>query len=105
LYKKLFSETIIYGIGSILPRVIILALNFFIIKQVDNSDFAMFSQLYSAVSFLNVILTFGFETAFFRYATEEGMYQKVLNTAFWFIAITQNIFCGLRGLLFLMQFV
>lgn len=91
MYKKLFSETIIYGIGSILPRVIILALNFFIIKQVDNSDFAMFSQLYSAVSFLNVILTFGFETAFFRYATEEGMYQKVLNTAFWFMVMSSTL--------------
>ncbi len=92
MYKKLFSETLIYGIGSILPRVIILALNFFIIKQVDNSDFAMFSQLYSAVSFLNVILTFGFETAFFRYATEEGMYQKVLNTSFWFMTLSSSIF-------------
>ena len=91
MYKKLFSETIIYGIGSILPRVIILALNFFIIKQVDNSEFAMFSQLYSAVSFLNVILTFGFETSFFRYATEENMYQKVLNTAFWFMVSISSI--------------
>ncbi len=50
----------------------------------------MFSQLYSAVSFLNVILTFGFETAFFRYATEEGMYQKVLNTAFWFMVMSST---------------
>ena len=42
------------------------------------------------MSFLNVILTFGFETAFFRYATEEGLYQKVLNTAFWFMTISSS---------------
>jgi len=90
LYKKLFSETIIYGIGSILPRLIILLLNYFIIKQSANTDFAMFSQLYAAASFLNVILSFGFETAFFRYATEEGWYQKVLNTSFWFMVMTSS---------------
>jgi len=90
LYKKLFSETIIYGIGSILPRLIMFALNPFIIDKTSNTDFSIFGQLYAAVSFLNVILTFGFETAFFRYATEEGLYQKVLNTSFWFMVITSS---------------
>ncbi|SHL22486.1 Membrane protein involved in the export of O-antigen and teichoic acid [Chishuiella changwenlii] len=90
MYKKLFSETIIYGIGSILPRLIMFALNPFIIDKTSNTDFSIFGQLYAAVSFLNVILTFGFETAFFRYATEEGLYQKVLNTSFWFMVITSS---------------
>lgn len=91
LYKKLFSETIIYGIGSILPRLIMFALNPFIIGKTAETDFSIFGQLYAAVSFLNVILTFGFETAFFRYATEEGLYQKVLNTAFWFMTATSSL--------------
>ncbi|GGE87999.1 polysaccharide biosynthesis protein [Chishuiella changwenlii] len=66
------------------------ALNPFIIDKTSNTDFSIFGQLYAAVSFLNVILTFGFETAFFRYATEEGLYQKVLNTSFWFMVITSS---------------
>ncbi|WP_312313403.1 lipopolysaccharide biosynthesis protein [Empedobacter brevis] len=95
MYKKLFSETIIYGIGSILPRLIMFALNPFIIDKTSNTDFSIFGQLYAAVSFLNVILTFGFETAFFRYATEEGLYQKVLNTSFWFMVITSSAMMAL----------
>ncbi len=91
LYKKLFSETIIYGIGSILPRLIMFALNPFIIGVTAEGEYSIFGQLYAAVSFLNVILTFGFETAFFRYATEEGLYQKVLNTSFWFMTMTSTI--------------
>lgn len=91
MYKKLFSETIIYGIGSILPRLIIFALNPFIIDKTSNTDYSMFGQLYAAVSFLNVILTFGFETAFFRYATEKSIYQKVFNTSFWFMVATSSI--------------
>ena len=90
MYKKLFSETLIYGIGSILPRLIMFALNPFIIGKTTEGDYSIFGQLYAAVSFLNVILTFGFETAFFRYATEEGLYQKVLNTAFWFMTISSS---------------
>lgn len=66
------------------------ALNPFIIDKTTNTDFSIFGQLYAAVSFLNVILTFGFETAFFRYANEEGLYQKVLNTSFWFMVITSS---------------
>lgn len=67
------------------------ALNPFIIGKTAETDFSIFGQLYAAVSFLNVILTFGFETAFFRYATEEGLYQKVLNTAFWFMTATSSL--------------
>ncbi|MFV0151673.1 oligosaccharide flippase family protein [Empedobacter falsenii] len=91
MYKKLFSETIIYGIGSILPRLIMFALTPFIIGKTAEGDFSIFGQLYAAVSFLNVILTFGFETAFFRYATEESLYQKVLNTSFWFMTLTSSV--------------
>ena len=66
------------------------ALNPFIIGKTTEGDYSIFGQLYAAVSFLTVILTFGFETAFFRYATEEGLYQKVLNTAFWFMTISSS---------------
>lgn len=68
------------------------ALNPFIIGKTSNTDFSIFGQLYAAVSFLNVILTFGFETAFFRFATEEGKYQKVLNTSFWFMGMSSTLF-------------
>lgn len=71
------------------------ALNPFIIGVTAETDYSIFGQLYAAVSFLNVILTFGFETAFFRYATEEGLYQKVLNTSFWFMTLTSSIFLTL----------
>ena len=92
MYKKLFSETLIYGMGAILPRLIIFVLNPLYNIYLLNSDYSKFSQLYAAISFLNVFLTFGFETAFFRFAPETGMYQKVLNTAFLFMLSTSSIF-------------
>lgn len=92
MYKKLLNETLIYGMGAILPRLIIFVLNPFYNIYLLNTEYSKFSQLYAAISFLNVFLTFGFETAFFRYAPEKNMYQKVLNTSFWFMCSNAIIF-------------
>ncbi|HEY4540534.1 MAG TPA: oligosaccharide flippase family protein [Faecalibacter sp.] len=92
MYKKLFNETLIYGLGAILPRLIIFVLNPLYNIYLENTEYSKFSQLYAAISFLNVFLTFGFETAFFRYAPEKNMYQKVLNTSFWFMFSNAAIF-------------
>ena len=92
MYKKLFGETIIYGIGSILPRVIVLALNFLIVSQSNDSAYAMFSNLYACIAFVNIILTFGFETGYFRFSSEPNQEQKTFNTSFWFLGITSTVF-------------
>ena len=92
MYKKLFSETLIYGLGAILPRLIIFVLNPIYNDYLDPTEYSKFSQMYAAASFLNVFLTFGFETAFFRFAPDKGLYNKVLNTAFWFMFSNAAIF-------------
>ena len=86
------NETLIYGLGAILPRLIIFVLNPLYNIYLENTEYSKFSQLYAAISFLNVFLTFGFETAFFRYAPEKNLYQKVLNTSFWFMFASSSIF-------------
>ena len=92
LYKKLFGETIIYGIGSILPRVIVLALNFLIVSQSNDAAYAMFSNLYACIAFVNIVLTFGFETGYFRFSAEEGQEKKTFNTSFLFLGFTSLAF-------------
>lgn len=90
--KKLFSDTIIYGIGAILPRIITFALNPFYIHFIDKEEFAKFTNLYSWVALLNIILTFGFETSFFRYSAEKGNERKVFNTSLLFLLATSGLF-------------
>lgn len=95
MYKKLFSETVIYGIGAILPRVIIFLLNPFYTEYFDGTEeFAKFVNLYALISFVNILLTFGFETAFFRFSAEKENISKTFNTAY--------IFLGLNALAFLL---
>ncbi len=70
--KKLAGETAIYGLGSIIPRL----LNFLLFplhtRVFDPAAYGVISYLYVFVAFLNIIYTFGMETAYFRFATKEG---------------------------------
>jgi len=90
--KKLLNETIIYGIGAIMPRVIVVLLNYLFIKNINNSDFAIFTNLYALISFINIVLSFGFETAYFRFSSDKNNEQKVFNTSFWFLTIFSSVF-------------
>ncbi|RMZ60445.1 polysaccharide biosynthesis protein [Chryseobacterium nematophagum] len=90
--KKLLNETIIYGIGAIMPRIIVVLLNYLFIKNINNSDFAIFTNLYALISFINIVLSFGFETAYFRFSSDKNNEQKVFNTSFWFLAGLSTVF-------------
>lgn len=90
--KKLLNETIIYGIGAILPRVITFLLNPFFILFINKEEFAQFTNLYAWISFVNIVLTFGFETSFFRYSAEPENKEKAFYTSFWFLLMTSGSF-------------
>lgn len=91
--KKLLSETIIYGIGAILPRVITFVLNPYYIDKIDDTvEYSQFTNLYAWIAFINIVLTFGFETSFFRFSSDKGNESKVFNTSFWFLFSTAGLF-------------
>ncbi|MFT3917918.1 lipopolysaccharide biosynthesis protein [Cloacibacterium sp.] len=90
--KKLLNETIIYGIGAILPRVITFLLNPLYIHYIDKEAFSVFSSLYSWIALVNVMLTFGFETSFFRFSTEKENEKMSFDTSFWFIFGLASVF-------------
>lgn len=93
--KKLLGETIIYGAGAILPRIITFILNPVLIYYIRPEDFAIFTNLYAWIAYINVVLSFGFETAFFRFSAEETeKNNKVFDTSFWFIFLLACCFLG-----------
>ena len=71
--KKLFGEIAIYGLSSIIGRL----LNYLLVPLytyvfINPADYGVVSELYAWVAFLIVILTFGMETAFFKFIQNEG---------------------------------
>lgn len=71
--KKLAGQTAIYGASSILARLLNFLLTPFYVKVFSPDQFGIITELYAYVAFLIVFLTFGMETAFFRYSTKEGI--------------------------------
>lgn len=99
MYKRLLSETVIYGLGSILPRLIYFALNPLFTSQITPAEFSKFGELYALVAFVNIVLTMGFETAYFRYSADKNISHRVFHTAFWFVFINAVTFLLLVYLL------
>lgn len=81
--KRLAGETVIYGLGSILPRV----LNFLLvplhtIDMFNREEYGEVTKLYAFVGVINIVYMFGMETAYFRFATKSGAdAQRVFNLA------------------------
>jgi len=82
LYKNLFKQTAIYGLASVLPRM----LSFFLVRLytsvlTNRADYADLTTVMAWIVFFNVILSYGFETSFFRFYNSEPDKEKVFSTS------------------------
>lgn len=90
ILKKLAGQTAIYGVSSILGRL----LNFLLLP-LHTTVFApgqmgVVTDLYASVTFLNVLYTYGMETAFFRHVGQFG--NKSFSTATTSILLSSTVF-------------
>lgn len=93
LYKSLFKQTAIYGLAMVLPRM----LSFFLVKLYTNvlpdaADYGDLTIVMAYMVFLNVVLSYGFETGFFRFYNSEPDKQKVVSTTTVSIFISSILF-------------
>lgn len=80
--KRLAGDTVLYGLGSILPKFINFLLVYLHTSIFLPEEYGVISYLYSYVTFINVIFMFGMETAYFRFATKPGADEnKIFNLA------------------------
>ena len=82
IIKKLVGQTAIYGLSSIIGRL----LNFLLVPLYTGifapEEYGVLSELMVVVAFAMVVLTYGFETAFFHFTNKENDSEKVLSTGF-----------------------
>jgi O-antigen/teichoic acid export membrane protein len=95
LYKSLFKQTIIYGLATVLPRMLSFLLNPLYVKKLPTQEFADVSIVFSWLVFFNVILSYGMETAFFRFFNSEDNKKKVSSTAMLSIFWSSVLFLGI----------
>ncbi|MBI4648990.1 MAG: oligosaccharide flippase family protein [Bacteroidia bacterium] len=91
--KELAGQTMIYGFGTIVPRLLnFLLLTPFYTRIFAREEFGIFSELYSYSAILLVILTYGMETAYFRFTGTEQNHSKVYGTALISLLSTSFLF-------------
>lgn len=90
--KKLAGQTMWYGVSSIAARFLNYLLTPFLTNALTKADYGLMSLVYSALPVLNVLFTYGMETAFFRFANKDSDKKNIYNTAATSIIISTLLF-------------
>ena len=90
--KKLASQTAIYGLSSVVGRL----LNYLLVPLYTRYflpvEYGVVTELYAYVAFLVVLLTYGLETAFFRFSKKDNDVKIVYSTALISLIFSSVIF-------------
>ncbi len=92
--KVLAKETAIYGLSSIIGKFLnYLLVPLYTYVLANTADYGIVTNLYAWTALLLVILTYGMETGFFRFANKEGYNpQSVYKTALFTVFTTSLLF-------------
>ncbi|MEP6750704.1 MAG: oligosaccharide flippase family protein, partial [Bacteroidota bacterium] len=95
--KKLASQTMWYGLSSIAARLINYLLTPYLTysENIKTSDFGKMALIYAALPILNILFTYGFETAYFRFSSKEENKDTIYNTAFLSLLCSTIVFTAL----------
>ncbi len=97
--KKLAGQTAIYGLSSILGRLLNYLLVPLYTRVFHAGEYGVVTEMYAYVSFLSIIFTYGMETAYFRFFQSEKGNSKVYSTTLISI-FTSSVLLALFILLF-----
>jgi len=79
--KKLFKQTFIYGLATVLPRVLSFILVPLYTSVMDPETYGEISVIFSWFAIFNVVLAYGMETAFFRFFNKYSDKENVISTS------------------------
>ena len=79
--KKLAGQTVWYGASSIAARFLNYLLTPYLTAKLTDSGYGEMSLVFAAIPFLNVIFTYGMETAYFRYVQKDEYKKDIYNTS------------------------
>jgi O-antigen/teichoic acid export membrane protein len=90
--KKFFKDTIIYGLATVLPRLMNILLVRLHTGKLETVSYSDTTEFYVYASFFNVLLTYVLETAFFRFFSKSQEKDKIFSTTFISLIVTTVTF-------------
>lgn len=100
MFKRLLQQTFIYGIATVIPKI----LNYFLVPLhtsgvMTTAQYGEVSNVFAYFVLFNVVMSYGMETAFFRFFHKEKDREEVVSTSAWSLVGTSFLFL-LIGYLF-----
>lgn len=92
--KRLAGDTMIYGVPSIVGRFLNLLLTPVYTYTFLPGQFGILGNLLAYVAFFQVLLTYGMETSYFRFASKAEKPNEVFGTSFLSLTFTSVVFAG-----------
>ncbi|MCG9912258.1 MAG: polysaccharide biosynthesis C-terminal domain-containing protein [Flavobacteriales bacterium] len=93
--KKLMGQTAIYGLPTIIGRVVNFLLTPLLTGVLDTSSYGIMSELFVYIGIFLALLTWGMETSVFRFSEKYPDNPRVFSTAFSFTAFLAVTFVSL----------
>ncbi|WP_435314705.1 oligosaccharide flippase family protein [Cellulophaga fucicola] len=98
-FKKLFKQTFVYGLATVLPRMLSFMLVPLYTDVMAPGLYGEVALIFSWFAIFNVFLAYGMETAFFRFYHKSNEKDKVVSTSLISIAVSTAVFFVLALLL------
>jgi O-antigen/teichoic acid export membrane protein len=96
--KKIAGHTAIYGLSSVVPRLLNYLLFPLHTRVFLQEDYGIVTELYAYLAVLIVLLTYGMETGFFRFSNDESKPNESYSTAFIALLFSSTLFIALTSL-------
>lgn len=98
LFQKLFRQTFVYGLATVVPRMLSFLLLPLYTFYLPRAEFGEVTIVFAWLAVFNVVLAYGMETAFFRFFHQEKYRATVTSTSAVSLIISTGLFVG-AGLL------
>lgn len=96
LIKKLAGETAMYGLSSIIGRLLnMLLVPFYTRVLADTHEYGAVIDLYATSAFIMVLFSYRMESAFFRFGTPAEDREKTYSTGMLSLLVTTALIAGL----------
>ena len=90
--QKLAGQTAIYGLSTIIGRLLNYLLVFLYTYVFATGEYGIVSEFYAYITFFLILLTYGMETGFFRFARNKESFDKVYSSILTSLFTTSTIF-------------
>jgi O-antigen/teichoic acid export membrane protein len=96
VFRKLFRQTFVYGLATVLPRALAIVLVPLYVEVLGTAEYGVYASLMAFLILGNVLLSYGMETAFFRFVNKHSDQKKqVQGTALTSLTVSTALFLAI----------